>query len=791
MLKGVRMYLGKSQASKIILTLAILIFSAGTVSANFEPIFEPKLEIDRTEGKISIDGSLDDPGWKDAEWVDDFVERHPGDNTKPIVSTKAFITYDKDHLYVAFVCLDDPNNIRATMCQRDQFSGDDAVLFLLDTYGDANWAYEFYVNPYGVQKDLLWTNIAGEDQGYDLIWESAAQITDSGYQVELAIPFASIRFPNNDVQSWKVDFWRTHPRESYRQFSWAAYDRNEQCWPCQWGTVEGITDVKPGKGFEILPTMIANRADQLNFNNSSSSDVPFNNGNIDGEFSIGTKYSINSNVTLEATFNPDFSQVESDATQIDVNSTVALFYPERRPFFQEGRDIFRTLFNSFYTRTINDPQFAMKLVGRTDLYRFGILSAVDDNTYYLIPGEESTLWLGNVGKSYVNVFRAMRSFGNSTQIGFILNDRRFEAGGYNTVAALDKRIRLSKNYSIDGQYIATFTEEPNKPSLTPGYEAIEFDDGKYNASFDGEKFTGFGFISRLNRNGRHWNMMLNFNQVDHSYRTETGYDPWVNYRSLAMWNGYNFYFDNNSIFERITPQVYIENRWNFEGDHKWTHVNAALENNLRWAQTHIGLSYNNGTELWYGDQFNDLWRVGFNLNSRPHASIGMALRVNYGADVYLTYPAQKGKQTGIFASLNLKPTDRLIIEPNLNFQKMVNYSTGEEFYSGFVTRTRIRFQASKAISLRLVVEHDNFGHRWNIDPLITYKLNPFTVFYIGSSQSVVNYGNSDFDNRFYKYIEDPDDPDILIRERIHPDFNRDWSLENRQFFLKLQYLFQT
>ena len=167
------------------------------------------------------------------------------------------ITYDDKNLYVAFVCTDDPSAVRATMCQRDQFQGDDAVVVLLDTYGDATWAYEFFVNPYGVQKDYLWTNIVGEDPGYDLVWNSAAQITPSGYQVEMSIPFSSIRFPNRDVQTWKMDFWRSHPRESYHQYSWAAYDRNEQCWPCQWGTVNGIRNVRPGKGIEILPSMVA------------------------------------------------------------------------------------------------------------------------------------------------------------------------------------------------------------------------------------------------------------------------------------------------------------------------------------------------------------------------------------------------------------------------------------------------------------------------------------------------------------------------------------------------------
>lgn len=792
---------GKRAALLFILVLPVLIMITSPVLATktYDPVFKPSLAITRVKASISIDGNLNDPGWKKAGKVTNFVERNPGDNLPPLVNTETYVTYDDKNLYVAFVCLDNPANIRATMCQRDQFGGDDAVGVFLDTYGDANWAYEFYVNPYGVQKDLIWTNVAGEDQGFDLIWESAAKITDSGYQVEIAVPFASIRFPNQDTQSWRMDFYRNHPRESFRQYSWAAYDRNEQCWPCQWGSVDGIEKVKPGKGLEVMPTLISNQSGGLDFDNDGTidkpaADAPFDNSKIDGEFSLGAKYSVNSDVTLEATYNPDFSQIEADATQIDVNTTVALFFPERRPFFQEGRDIFRTLFNSFYTRTINDPQFAMKLVGRTENYRFGLVSAVDDNSYYIIPGEESTLDMLNVGKSYVNVFRAMRSFGNSTQLGFILNDRRYEAGGYNTIAAVDQNIRLSRNYRILGQYIATFTEEPNKPDMThytfsngSEYDLRDFvySDGSYNAGFDGESYTGFGFITQFRRNGRHYNMFIDYNQVGHEYRTETGYDPWVNYRNLSMWNGYNIYFSETSIFNRMTPQIYIDNRWTFEGDRKWTHVNTALETSLNRAQTYISLNYNYGTELWYGNRFNDIYQFGIAFNSQPFAFLQASLNANYGTSVSFT-TMDKGKETGLFAALTFKPFDRLIIEPNINFYKIDDFKTGEEIHNGYVTRTRIRYQATKALSLRMVFEHDDFNHVWNIDPLITYRISPFSVFYIGSSQKIIDYGNSDYDGYFYGYDKDSDSY-FPTRQ----DFDRGWRLDNRQFFMKLQYLFQT
>ncbi|MGB7061919.1 MAG: carbohydrate binding family 9 domain-containing protein, partial [Candidatus Zixiibacteriota bacterium] len=497
----------------MVIASTILWILPASASTPFEPVFRPTLEIEKSAGAISIDGNLNDPGWKSAARATNFVERSPGDNTQPEVETEAFITYDNDNLYVAFVCYDDPATIRATMCQRDRFNGDDAVCLLMDTYCDASWAYEFFVNPYGIQKDRLWTSVGGEgegyeDLGYDLIWESAARVTATGYQVEMAIPFESIRFPNKDAQTWKVDFWRNRPRESYKQYSWSARDRNEQCWPCQWGTVEGIKNVHPGKGIEILPTVLAYQSGSLQ--NLSEPDVRFRNGNPDGEFSLGGKYSVSSDVTVEASINPDFSQIESDAAQIDVNTTHALYYQERRPFFQEGSDIFRTLFNSFYSRMINDPAFTAKLTGRMGRTSIGFLAAHDENTPYMIPLEEGSLVI-NSGRSVINVVRGSRGFGDNSMIGFIVSDRRLDGGGSGSIAAIDGRIRLSKNYSIDGQFIASHTREPDDTLLTSDFNRIRFDNGKHTAAFDGESFYGSAFITRFNRDARSWNFFVDYN----------------------------------------------------------------------------------------------------------------------------------------------------------------------------------------------------------------------------------------------------------------------------------------
>jgi hypothetical protein len=615
------------------------------------------------------------------------------------------------------------------------------------------------VNPYGVQKDYLWSNVGGGDRGFDLVWESAARLTDFGYQVEMAVPFSSLRFPNKDIQSWRVDFYRNRPRESFMQYSWAAYDRNEQCWPCQWGTLNGMTDVRPGKGLEILPTLVGHQAGQLN--DYSDPNPSFENGKAKSELSLGGKYSISSALTLEGAYNPDFSQIEADAAQIDVNSTIALFYPERRPFFQEGSDIFRTIFNSFYTRTVNDPQFAVKFTGRMNRTNIGFLTALDENTPYIIPLEERSVLI-NTGESYVNILRASRTLAEDTHLGFIVTDRRFENDGYGTVFGLDGNIRLTQNYSIVGQYLTSLTREPDDPGLSSDIEDIDFYDGKHTASLDGEWYSGDAFITQFRRRSRHLDFTVDYNQVEPAYRTQTGYDPWNDYRNFSIYSNYVFYTDG--IFERIIPQVYTDRRWNFNNERKWHHTDATLETRLSYAQTYFMVSYFTGSEKWSGVNFDNLWDIDFNLGSRISDQLGYGVYFGRGQGV-ARWLLQKGNETDIYAYLDLKPIDRLVIEPNFNFSRSTDTETGEELFSGYIMRTRIQFQANRELSFRFVIQYNDFGEKWEFDPLLTYRLSPFSVFYVGSTY--------DFDN----LAADDGDP-------------ANWRMSSRQFFMKLQYLFQ-
>ncbi|MCK5125234.1 MAG: carbohydrate binding family 9 domain-containing protein [candidate division Zixibacteria bacterium] len=749
---------------------ALSLTSAICADDSFSPVYNPTMKTMPASSKISIDGKLDDAGWKNVEKISQFVERDPGDQIKPEVRTEAFITYDDNYIYVGFICYDDPGQIRATMCQRDRFFDDDEVAVSLDTYSDASRAYMFHVNPYGVQKDGLWTSIStfGVNYGIDFIWKSAAQRTERGYQVEIAIPFASIRFPDKEEQSWKVDLRRKRPRESSYFYGWAALDRNEQCWPCQWSTVTGVKNVKPGKGIEILPTYIAYQSGSF-----VQATDNFDNHDVKGEPSIMSKYSISSDITFEGTLNPDFSQIEADAARIDVNSTFALFFPERRPFFQEGSDIFQTLFNAYYTRAIQDPKYAVKFTGRKNRMSFGFVSALDENTPYIIPLEDGSINL-NAGESYVNVFRAAQSFGQDSRLGFLLTDRRFKKDGYGTTVALDGDIRLSQNYSIDGQFVYSFTGESDDTAFF--MNTTTFDHGKHNVGFDGESYQGYAFISRFLRRGRHFNFVLDHDVVGPAYRTETGFDPVNNHRTIMAISSYTFY-PEKSIFQRITPRLNNFNRWNWDGAKKFQNINIGVNSRLRFAQTSIDIVYHHGLEQYAGTEFRDLGSADLNISLRPSDQFGLFFGLHYGEQIAYSH-IERGNQFGANIFVSLKPISRITIEPSFNFSENMKKNNGGEFFRQIVTRTRLQLQANRELSLRLVVQYvdtrvpdfEYIRKSWSIDPLITYRLSSFSVFYIGSSNNYQQFTSVDVNS-------------------VNP--KTDWKLNNRQFFMKLQYLFQT
>lgn len=578
--------------------------SAARADSTYVPVYHPSLEIFRAAGSIEIDGHTGDAGWQGAARAGNFAEHNPGDQTKPEVDTEVLVTYDDENLYVAWLCYDDPDEVRTFFCERDRIFSGDYVILCLDTYGEATLAYEIAANPYGIPGDLLFSTSNGEDISYDMIFESSGRITDFGWVVEMAIPFESMRFPDRGEQVWRVDFWRNRPRESRFQYSWAAYNRDEDCWPCQWGTVSGISGVKPGAGFELLPAVVASQAGSLNEYNH------LENEDIKSDIALGIGYDITSELTAEATVNPDFSQVESDVAQIDVNTTFALFYPEKRPFFQEGSDLFDTYFNAVYTRSVNDPLVAGKMTYRRGANSMAFLSAYDEHSVIILPFEEKSRFVEN-GKSYSNVLRFRHDLGEASHIGLVATDRRFKSGGSGSLVGLDSQIRLSTSNSLRAQFLGSYTEEVDNIALVAdsAFNATRFNNDEYTAGLDGESFYGHALFVDLERStGSYWGE-ISYNELSPTFRADNGFEPSNNQRMLSSSIGGILRFEENEILENINGNVQLAREWNFDSVKKDEWVHASLELRFRAAQTGIHTSYLRSNELFGGIQFNGIWQV--------------------------------------------------------------------------------------------------------------------------------------------------------------------------------------
>ena len=742
---------------------------------DYRPVYHPQLDITRAAGEIEIDGDLDDAGWKNAAVASGFAEHQPGDQVQPPVDTRVLMTYDERRIYVAFICYDNPEDIRRSLCERDRIYGDDNVGFFLDTYGDASWAYTMNVNPYGIQADALWSNGYGEDSKYDLIWRSSGQVTDSGYQVEIAIPFSSLRFPNREKQTWRVDFWRHHRRESHYQISWAAYDRNEPCWPCQWGTVTGIESVKPGKGIEIIPALVGHQSSQLS---GDGEEMPyrFENEDIDGDLSVSAKYSVSSSVTAEVTLNPDFSQVEADADQIDVNSTTALSFPEKRPFFQEGSDLFRTFFRVVHTRTINNPTFAAKLTARINRTSLAYLGAHDENSPVILPFEEGSSDELEAGKSLTNLLRLRQTFGENSQAGFLITDRRFEKGGSGSSYTLDGSFRLSQNVIFKWQSTASYTDEPDDSTITAVDSELSgyLFDGKHTARFDGENFWGHAYITHLEFNARDIFLSGRYSEMSPTFRVDNG-DELLNNRRMGTVMANYTIRPKSDLIETIESNLFAARIWNIDGAPKDAWVMIGLETQLSVAQISLEAEYMRSAENYSGVQFGKIWDAHFAAQVVPNAVISFGGSLNYGHRI-ARRAVVMGKELALFGWVDFKPIDRILLGSYINFRQSKDLENGGELFKGFIARSKLSLQITRELSLRLVAQYNDFFNTWDFDPLITYRLSPFSLFYIGTTYDYQKSFGLIKDGSWYG-SENGKTYNIL-------------RLRSRQFFLKLQYLFQ-
>lgn len=400
--------------------------------------------------------------------VTDFRQREPGDGVPASQETTAYVSYDDANLYVIFVCTDDPTKVRARIAKREQFSADDGVLVYLDTFHDRQRAYLFGANPLGVQLDGLVTEGQSDDYSFDAVWHSEGRLTATGYVVRLAIPFRSLRFPGTSEQRWGIALARLIRRNNEKAY-WPALTKRVPGFVPQFGVAEGLRDISPGRNIQFAPYTTVADARFLDRNGPAFRTAR------EGRVGVDAKVVLRDAFTLDATVNPDFSQVESDDPQVTANQRFEVFFPELRPFFIENAGYFVTPVNLFFSRRVADPGGGLRLTGKSGRWAVGAI-AIDDRA----PGQVAPTHPLHGRRAGIGAIRVQRGLAQESAVGLLVTDREL-AGSSNRVYAADGRVKVGRNWVITGQLMESETRE-----------------------LDGTRRSGPGYLAGLQRKGRHF-----------------------------------------------------------------------------------------------------------------------------------------------------------------------------------------------------------------------------------------------------------------------------------------------
>ena len=687
--------------------------------------------VPKATSAINIDAVLDEDAWKDALIMDLNYEVRPGENIAPPVKTEVLITYDEARFYAAFRCYDpEPQQIRAHLTDRDKLWGDEWAALVLDTFNDERRTFDFFVNPLGVQGDQIESS-AGEGGSWDAIWASAGRITEWGWIVEIAIPFTSMRFQRTDgPQIWGFDAVRSYPRSVRHHIAMFPRDRNNNCYFCQMLKIKGFEGATPGRNIEIAPTLTALRTD-------ARSDFPigdFEKQDEQADIGITTRWGITPNLTLQATVNPDFSQVEADALKLDVNEPFALEYDEKRPFFVEDQELFDS--PVVYTRTMRDPVWGLKFSGKEGANVLGAYVVSDSVTNLIFPGSQRSSATSLDMDSLASVFRYRRDIWNNSTLGVIYTDREGE-GYYNRIFFTDCDFRVT---SKDALYFAA----AGSKTLYPDEIAGKF--GQPSGSFG-----GYGWTAYYDHSTRNYRMYLSYEDLGKDFRSDIGFVPQVGYSLIEIGGSYTWWGEPSAFFNKIQAssnwdktsekngailEEEIEASVSFQGPKEsfmllYYGVRDRVYNSARFDQSFQGFYFT----IWpTGDLYTT---IGVRLDDRiDYAHTRAAKGINISPEVLYRF----GKHVRIWFNHNMQQLsvagDRLFLA-NL---------TQAHFYYLFNRRTFIR-----AIIHYSDVRYNTDLYAFDIDRisrelftqlLFSYKINPQTVLFIGYTDN--HYGTNQY-----------------------------------------------
>ena len=775
--------------------------------------------IPRLDGDARIDGRLDEPVWRQAALLTGFSQFSPQDGIPADDSTQVLVWYSATAIHFGIRAFERHGAPIATLADRDKIDADDQVQILLGTFNDGRQALVFGVNPLGIQMDgtILETN-RSQSQGFmsqgttarqqpdlsqDFVFQSKGRITEYGYEVELRIPFKSLRYQPVATQSWGLNVVRVVQHSGFED-TWAPAKRAATSFLGQSGTLDGLTDLHRGLVLDVNP-----EATQRTIGSRCPPTAPgrWCYDRQDPVFGGNARWGITNNLTLNGTVNPDFSQVESDAGQFTFDPRQALYFAEKRPFFLEGMEGFSTPANLVYTRRIQQPVFATKLTGKISGTSVAVLSAIDDREYSL--SFDPVTREGGRNPIYT-IARISRDLGDQSHVGATYTDRTDDRWA-NRVADIDGSLVFRKLYSLNFQAAGSRTDDnlfTHRATAAPLWQASLDRNGKrfgfdYAISGIDENFiAASGFIGRPG--------VVN-STIDHRFTFFGGRDSWL--QSFTFDNPYYltwkyaYFTDQRDAIEKkfhinthlqfrggwnagfsllletfgydpdLFPQVYVER------------VQGATIDTIPFTGTpripNQDWVVSLGTPQWQRFSMNALYLWGHDENFFEWASSFI-----------------------VFSSVSalVRPTDKLRITPSWQYQSYNRRTSGEIVESARITRLKTEYQIARPLFFRIVGEYtaaDRLAlqdesrtngrllflqpdgqyvastperdHTFRADWLISYQPNPGTVFFAG-------YGST--------YFRAGSDPSELTQRWRSTDLLTGTRRTTDAFFIKASYLFR-
>lgn len=657
----------------------------------------------RTESAPVIDGKIDDPIWSQAVRFDNWKNFKPDVDIDPSQKTVAYLTYDANNIYFAVRCFDkEPQKVKAAMSKRDGIDADDVIGFILDTFDDRQSGFTFMLNALGIQEDGMMNVQGNVDTGFDMVWYSKGLIDDQGWSVEARIPLQSLRFPNKKTVTMRALFFRFFIRSSEQATS-PPINPNKGSIMGQSQPIE-LSGLHYDRVIEILPATTyrvvhdSENGQMVKTDETKLEDVP----------SLTTKLGLTSDLVFDGTYNPDFSQVEADAGQVDINLRYANYYEEKRPFFLERQDLWQFAANMedspllalVYTRTIIDPIYGFKLTGK--ISRRDTLAAIyaRDN----LPGDAV-----DVHPDFT-IARYRHSIKDDGYLGAFYTGR--EAGTvFNRVGGFDGRFRLSQVSVLSFHAFVALTRPPVEEGVTPETNK------DHAASILYEYST------------RKWVVNLGYQDISRNFQVDTGFLTRTGVRRIGAFAMYQIY-PKSSFVQKIEPFYWSYHLYDTIYD-MWETMNFFVLRFYLPRTTQVRFEGILGNEVYAGQRF-DWSGYGFRTETQILKQLFLSGYIRRWGKVYYDPEAPyQGYGISSQAGLRYQPIDKLDFSLNLVYSNFYRSSDRVKIYDYTILRNRNTFQVNKYLFVRAIFEYNMYYKRLTADGLVSFTYIPGTVFYVG------------------------------------------------------------